>query len=193
MKWLLSLILIGLSTSAYAQNEVTTDFDHNFAHAHDQGLYVRLGVDVLYAQTLIMPPPVGRDEDRQTGMYGQFQMHAGGYLVPKLALHASVFTTLGLTRGVLSGGPGLTYYFDELDHTMISIMAGPSTLYADDFEPFEQFALAAQVQLGTGWWVGDHQSILVLLSVGGTHINIDGDAIGYAAVYGGIGVQFVFN
>lgn len=174
-------LLVCLPSVCMAQ-EIVERFDHNFAQTHDRGWYLRVGAGTRFAHTLLVPAFEGKQDDTVRGWSMGLDVNVGGYIADQLVLHASHWSLLGLSRGVLSQGVGLTYYFDEHSGWFVSSTLGVATVYdqAPDIGLFDQWSLSAQAQFGTSWWISDQASLGVVVHAGGAHADIDGDGVLFA-------------
>jgi len=160
-----------------AQLPVAERFETNFSHTHDRGLYVRLGAGVAYAPQQILPSLVGQDAPSAWRLDEALAL--GLYLDDGLVMHLSQWGQLGATRGQLASGLGLSYYFDPQGMTLISASFGATTAYdqAPDINAFEQWGVAASLELGSGWWVSREGGLGFVFGLGAHHMDLDNDGI----------------
>lgn len=193
MRWMIVLMMLIVPQLAHA-NDIVERFETDFEQTHDRGFHLGVHAGVLYGYTRVVPE-YENQSSATSSMQAGLALDLGGYLTDRLIVHVSHWSSLNTSRGVLSQGLGLSYYFHEHGGWFVSSAVGMATLFdtAPDIEVMDQWAMAARVSFGTGWWIGPHQSLQVALTASGHHVDIDGDGIVFAGAFGGIMASFAWK
>lgn len=182
---LIVFLIVFFPSVAFSQ-QLVERFDHNFDQVHDSGLYWRIGAGTSYTHTQIIPGFEGDDLDK--GWSTTLEACVGGYIANQLVLHASLGSQLGIQRGLITPGVGLTYYFNEHSNWLIGANLGVASIYdaAPDIDLFDQWAISGSAYVGTGWWISPTSSLGVMLSVKGVHMDLDADGVLFAGWLAGL-------
>lgn len=157
--------------------QLSERFQYNFRQRHDRGFYLRLGAGAGYLDASIDAPT--EEALRTQGIRLSYALHTGFFVKERLVLGLAQFSQLSGTRGLLHAGPAATLYFQEDRNLFIGAALGAQTFYdtSANIDPLRQWGVGGEVELGTGWWVGDHSHLGLSFATGISGFDLDQDSI----------------